>query len=147
MLVISLIAFAQFSQIENPLTENYNIGLLESELIIEELPFKMEELEEDLIFEFKTRDYLPSDFNPYSKVNSIEFELVSEEEVVAVEFETKEYLPIGFDAYLGTELAEYFLMEVEEKDAAFDFDPKTHLPNDFNPYSDKSYFNDIACSK
>jgi hypothetical protein len=144
MLVISLIAFAQFSQIENTLTENNTIALLESNLIIEGLPFRMEVVEEDLTFEFNTRDYLPIDFNPYSKINAIEFELVPEEENVSFEFESNEYLPIGFDAYSGTKLSGFFKMEVEEKDAVFDFDPKMYLPNNFNPYGNMSDYNGIA---
>ncbi len=144
MLVISLIAFAQYTQNNNLNIDETFISQSDDQLFNDEFEFELNMEEQDEAFEFDANDYLPFDFNPYSGLFTLEYEVAIEEEDVPFEFDTKKYLPFGFDPYCQTELAEIFEVEIEEEDATFDFDTKMYLPENFNPYYIISNSNDIA---
>ena len=144
MLVISLIAFAQYTQKGQPNIDETFISQTGDQLFNEDFQFELNIEEQDEAFAFDTRDYLPFDFNPYKGLFTLEYEMTSVEEDTPFEFDTKKYLPFGFDPYFQTELSEIFEMEIEDKDAAFDFDTKMYLPENFNPYFNCSDLREIA---
>ncbi len=134
MLVIGLIATAQFSQSNQLDLNETSINNSNYDLIIESLTAEALE-EEDAPFDFNTKDYLPLGFNPYDNneytyINEIFFE----EEDAPFDFKTKDYLPIGFNPYATNQNAEVIEISLEE-DAPFDFNTKDYLPTGFNPYT------------
>jgi len=144
MLVISLIAFAQYTQKGQPNIDETFISQTGDQLFNEDFQFELNIEEQDEAFAFDTRDYLPFDFNPYSGLFDLEYEMTIEEEDVAFEFDTKNYLPLGFNPTYQGELSEIFEVEIEEEDAAFDFDTKMYLPENFNPYFNNSDLTEIV---
>ena len=144
MLVISLIAFAQYSQKEQHHIDETFINQSDDQMFNEDFQFKLNIEEQDEAFEFETKAYLPFDFNPYSGLFDLEYEMTIEEEDVAFEFDTKNYLPLGFNPNYQGELSEIFEVEIEEEDAAFDFDTKMYLPENFNPYYNNSDLTEIV---
>ena len=144
MLVISLIAFAQYTQKGQPNIDETFISQTGDQLFNEDFQFELNIEEQDEAFAFDTRDYLPFDFNPYKGLFTLEYEMTSVEEDTPFEFDTKKYLPFRFDPYFHTEVSEIFEVEIEEEDATFDFDIKMYLPENFNPYFNNSDLTDIA---
>ena len=143
MLVLSLIAYAQYNTNIQPKTE-INFGTETSkEIVADVVLFETVLDEESEIMEFDTHDYLPPNFNANSKLYLLEYELALEEEDEIFEFNTEDYLPLGFNAHSKTDLLVYEKMS-EEIDEAFDFDTKMYLPNDFNPYSNTSTIGALA---
>ena len=85
------------------------------------------EIEEEVTLDFDTKDYLPSDFNPYLGMNSKEED----------EFEAK----IAFETVFGKPEAAKEIIKIEdinvyeiEEELTLDFDKKNYLPTGFNPY-------------
>ena len=144
MLVISLIAFAQYTQKEQINIDEIFISQSDDQMFNEDFQFELNIEEQDEAFAFDTRDYLPFDFNPYKGLFTLEYEMTSVEEDTPFEFDTKKYLPFRFDPYFHTEVSEIFEVEIEEEDATFDFDIKMYLPENFNPYFNNSDLTDIA---
>ena len=138
MLVISLIAFAQYTHNNDLNIDESFISRSDEQMFNDEFQFELNMEEQDEAFEFETKDYLPFDFNPYSGLFTLEYEMTIEEEDVPFEFDTKKYLPFGFSLYGQIELSEIFEVNVEEEDAVFDFDTKKYLPENFNPYFNNS---------
>jgi len=143
MLVISLIAFAQYTQNDHRNIDDAVISQSHDKMLNDEFQFELNMEEQDEAFEFDTEDYLPFDFNPYSWFFTLEYEMTIEEEDIPLEFDTKNYLPYRFNPYCPSELSELFEVEIEE-DAAFDFDTKSYLPENFNPYFNNSDLIEIA---
>lgn len=144
MLVISLVAFAQYTQKDQHNMDAAFLLQTEDQMFIEDFQFELNMEEQDEAFEFDSRNYLPFDFNPYNGLFTLEYEITSVEEDALFEFDTKKYLPFRFDPNLQPELSEVFEMETEDKDAAFDFDTKMYLPENFNPYFNCSDLKGIA---
>ena len=132
MLVISLIATAQFSHshyknLRETLISNVDYNLIDSML--------SEDLEErDEPFNFDTKTYLPLGFNPYAKTTDLDIvEIDIEEEDEPFNFNTKAYLPEGFDPNPKNTILDVAKeVIVEEEDEAFDFNTKDYLPLGFN---------------
>lgn len=144
MLVISLIAFAQYTQkYEATNIENY-VADSSSKITNYEVHFEVNQVEEDAAFDFNTKDYLPFDFDANSKVGMPEFKLTLEESDEPLDFYTADYLPVGFNPYVTSELIVYYEVESEEEDAEFDFDTALYLPQGFNPYLNLKQAIDIA---
>ena len=143
MLVISLIAFAQYTQNNNLNIEETFISQTDDQSFNDEFQFELILEEQEEAFEFDTEDYLPFDFNPYSGLFTLEYEMTIEEEEIPFEFATKEYLPYDFNPYSALYSLEYEVM-IEEEDAVFDFDTKSYLPENFNPYFKSMNAIDIA---
>ncbi len=64
------------------------------------------ELEEEIVLDFDTADYLPEDFDARAGMGDInwdEFELFELEEEIDLGFDTKDYLPKNFNPYRGME--------------------------------------------
>jgi len=135
MLVISLIAFAQYTQKDQNNIDETFISQSDDQMFDNEFQFELNIAEQDEAFEFETKNYLPFDFNPYSGLFDLEYEMATEEEDAPFEFDTKNYIPLGFNPNCQYELSEIFEVEIEEEDASFDFDTKMYLPENFNPYS------------
>ena len=144
MLVISLIAFAQYTQNKDLNIDEYVISQSDDQMFNDEFQFELNKEEQDEAFEFDTKDYLPFDFNAYNGLFTLEYEMAIVEEDVPFEFDTIKYLPFGFRPYSQIELSEIFEVDTEEEDAKFDFDTKKYLPENFNPYLYNSYSSDIA---
>ena len=144
MLVISLIAFAQYTQNKDLNIDESVISQSDDQMFNDEFQFELIIEEQDEAFEFDTEDYLPFDFIAYKGLSTLEYEMAIVEEDIPLEFDTKKYLPFGFDPYCPTELSETFEVEIEEEDATFDFDTKMYLPENFNPYYNNSSSNNIA---
>ena len=143
MLVLSLIAYAQYNTNVQPQIE-INFGKETSkEIVAEAVLFETVVEEESEIMEFDTHEYLPPNFNANSKLDVLEYELAIEEEDEIFEFNTEDYLPLGFNAHSNTDLVVYEMMP-EETDEAFDFDTKMYLPKGFNPYSNTNTIGAIA---
>ena len=100
MLVISLIAFAQYTQNDNLNIDETFISQSDDQMFDNEFQFELNIEEQDALFEFDTLDYLPSDFNAYSEDESIlvAHELLNEEEDAPFDFNTSDYLPVNFYA-------------------------------------------------
>lgn len=63
------------------------------------------ELEEEVSFNFDTKNYLPENFNPLKGKDDLDWskiELVELEEEVSFNFNTKDYLPKHFNPYVCT---------------------------------------------
>jgi hypothetical protein len=144
MLVISLIAFAQYTQKDQHNIDETFISQSGDQMFNDEFQFELNMEEQDEAFEFETKNYLPFDFNAYKGLFTLEYEMAIVEEDIPFEFDTKKYLPIGFSSYCQIELSEIFEVETVEEDAAFDFDTKMYLPENFNPYYNNFSSNDIA---
>jgi hypothetical protein len=144
MLVISLIAFAQYTQKDQHNIDETFISQSGDQMFDDEFQFELNIEEQDEAFEFETKNYLPFDFNPYSGLFDLEYEMTIEEEDVPFEFDTKNYIPLGFKPNYQDDLSEIFEVELEEEDAVFDFDTKMYLPENFNPYFNNSDLIDIA---
>ena len=146
MLVISLIAFAQYTQKDQPNIDETFISQSDDQMFDNEFQFELNIEEQDESFEFDTLDYLPSDFNAYSEDESIlaALELLNEEEDAPFEFNSKKYIPLGFNPNCQYELSEIFEVEIEEENASFDFDTKMYLPENFNPYSNTNTIGELA---
>ena len=144
MLVISLIAFAQYTQKDQHNIDETFISQTGDQMFDDKFQFEINIEEQDEAFEFETKNYLPFDFNPYSGLFDLEYEMTIEEEDIPFEFDTKKYIPLGFSPNYQGELSEIFEVEIEEEDAAFDFDTKMYLPENFNPYINNSNLTDIA---
>lgn len=133
MLVISLIAIAQYSQNNFDLYEETTASI-GNEIFIDELPFEISD-EEDSPMDFDTKDYLPVGFNPNGEATFIEyFEISMEEDDSPFDFNTKLYLPENFNPYLMDQISDYYEVTSEEEDAHFDFDVNMYLPEGFDPY-------------
>ena len=89
MLVISLIAFAQYTQNNNLNIDETFISQSDDQMFNEKFEFELKIEEQDEAFEFETKDYLPFDFNPYSGLFDLEYEMTMEEEDTPFEFDTK----------------------------------------------------------
>jgi len=120
---------------------NYVFGNLnETTLKVEDI--KIIELEEELNYDFDTKDYLPEGFNPLKGKDDLdwsEIELVELEEELEYDFDTKDYLPVGFNPIKGKhdlDWSEIELVELEEE-LEYDFDTKDYLPVGFNPIKGK----------
>jgi len=75
---------------------------IEQEFTIESLV--VEEVEEEVILNFDTSEYLPEDFNALEGKNEInwdELEIIEIEEEVDLGFNPKDYLPKNFNPYKG----------------------------------------------
>lgn len=62
------------------------------------------EIEEEVVLDFDTADYLPEDFNANAGMEDInwdEIELFELEEEIDLGFDTKDYLPKNFNPYRG----------------------------------------------
>ena len=60
------------------------------------------ELEEEVILDFETKNYLPEHFNPLKGKYDLDWnsiKLVEMDEEVSLDFDTKDYLPQGFNPY------------------------------------------------
>ncbi len=99
MLVISLIAFAQYTQNDNLNIDVTFISQSDDQMFDNEFQFELNIEEQDESFEFETKDYLPFDFNPYYGLFDLEYELTIEEEDAPFDFDTKMYLPENFNPY------------------------------------------------
>ena len=117
------------------------VNLLNSNEITE--PVEVEdvyvyEVEEDVTFDFETKKYLPTDFNPLKGIGDLDWntiELTEIEEEVFIEIDTKQYLPEDFNALKGMHDLNWDtieLVEIEEE-VTMGFDTKQYLPADFNP--------------
>lgn len=87
------------------------------------------EEEEDEVFDFNVKEYLPIGFDAN---RFLEFEMVLEEEDAPFDFDTKDYLPIGFGLKQSI-IDSIEEIRIEEEDTPFDFDTKKYLPIGFNP--------------
>ena len=105
--------------------------------IIDQYDSLNEEMDE--LFDFNTKDYLPSDFNQYNEDvhNLVAYQLLNQEEDELFDFNTSEYLPLHFDQYNEDKfnLTAFELLN-EEMDDLFDFDTKSFLPENFNQYNE-----------
>jgi hypothetical protein len=115
------------------LEEEYNdisfedvFGKIETENSIETEDIKIYEIEEEINLGFDPKVYLPTDFNPYEGMNTLE----------ELDFEAK----IAFEAVFGTIYKEEILKiedikvyEIEEE-INLGFNTQECLPTDFNPY-------------
>jgi len=101
--------------------------------------FEVCEIEEEVIFDFDPKQYLPENFNPLAGKNDIdwtEVELVELEESVELDFDTAQYLPKNFNALEGKndiDWSKIELVELEEE-VELGFDTRKYLPKGFNPY-------------
>lgn len=100
-------------------------GKLEENNILEIEDIKVYELEEELDLGFDVNDYLPSNFNPYKGMDSIE-----ELEVEAKKVFAELFADIQQEILNVEDINVY---EIEEE-VNLDFDTKDYLPSDFNPY-------------
>ncbi len=94
--------------------------------------------EDDIDLGFDTKDYLPTDFNPYEvyfDLNSIIY--IETETEVDLGFDTSKYLPEDFDPYTNT-VNVSSINYVEEEELDLGFDAEDYLPEGFNPY--EAYF-------
>lgn len=97
------------------------------------------EIEEEVILDFDTKQYLPKGFNPLAGKNDIDWskvELIEPQEDLELNFDTTQYLPEGFNALAGKndiDWSKVELVELEEE-VELGFDTKQYLPKDFNPY-------------
>ena len=63
---------------------------------------KLVELEEEVILDFETNNYLPENFNPLKGKYDLDWNsitLVEMDEEVSLDFDAKDYLPEGFNPY------------------------------------------------
>lgn len=121
-LVSSLILVASMTAADNTIKEpdEYASGSLLNESVeeltnLESLIFhnpdskpiaidaiKVFELQEDVSFNFDTKDYLPENFNPLKGKHDIDWskiELLELEEEVSFDFDVKDYLPKNFNPH------------------------------------------------
>lgn len=95
------------------------------------------ELEEELEYDFNTKDYLPVGFNPLKGKYDLDWrkiELVELEEELEYDFDTKNYLPVCFNSIKGKhdlDWSKIELVELEEE-LEYDFDTKDYLPVGFD---------------
>lgn len=100
---------------------------------------KLLELEEEVILNFETKNYLPVNFNPLKGKFDLDWnkiKLVELEEEVNLDFETKNYLPEHFNPLNGKYDLDWNSIKLVEMDeeVSLDFDTKDYLPEGFNPY-------------
>jgi len=101
-----------FANIEDSTFENFDINSIE-----------VIELEEEVEFNFNTKDYLPEDFNALKGMYDLDWnsiELVELEEEVEFNFNPKDYLPEGFNALKGmydldSHKIQLVLIEIQEE--------------------------------
>ena len=101
--------------------------------------YEVYEIEEEVVFDFDPKQYLPKGFNPLEGKNDLDWskvELVEIEESVELDFDTAQYLPENFNALEGKndiDWSKIELVELEE-DIELGFDTSKYLPKGFNPY-------------
>jgi hypothetical protein len=86
--------------------QNNEVCSLINQFVLDSIqePAKIEEIyvyevEEDISFDFETKECLPKDFNPLKGIGDLNWEsieLIELEEEVTIEFDTKQYLPTNF---------------------------------------------------
>ncbi len=113
-------------------------------LISNEIPEPVEvedvyvyDIEEDVTFDFETKKYLPTDFNPLKGIGDLDWnkiELIEIEEEVSIGFEIKAYLPLDFNALKGMHDLNWDTIELveTEEEVTIGFDTKQYLPKEFN---------------
>ncbi|NNL16678.1 MAG: hypothetical protein HKO81_08565 [Flavobacteriaceae bacterium] len=133
MLVITITA-TSFNTIENPdsLTlkctelKPVDCSLEYHNTFVEDEPVKIEdinvyEVEEEVVFDFDTTQFLPKDFNALKGLGDLDWDaivLVELEEEVVIDFDTKQYLPEDFNALIGMydlDWSKIELIEIEEE--------------------------------
>lgn len=103
---------------------------------------KLVELEEEVILDFETKNYLPEYFNPLKGKFDLDWnkiKLVELGEDVNLDFNTKKYLPENFNPLKGKyDLNWNYIKLVKiEEEVILDFDTKDYLPEGFDPYNVK----------
>jgi len=116
---------------------NLETLLFESNMYID--PFEVYQIEEEVHFDFDTKQYLPKNFNALAGKNDIDWskvKLVELEEDVEIHFDTAQYLPENFNALEGKNDLDWSRIELVEleEEIKLGFDAKRYLPKDFNPY-------------
>ena len=97
------------------------------------------QVEEDVPFDFDTKRYLPTGFDPFArKVSTVNIkDLKIEEADATFDFELKDYLPEQFNAFQNPHLSAAYEEVNEEPDQDFDFELKKYLPVPFNNFDNK----------
>ena len=78
------------------------------------------EIEEEVVLDFDTKQYLPKGFNALKGKDDLDFstiEIIEIEEEIVLDFDTKQYLPKGFNALKGKDDLDWSkieLVEIEE---------------------------------
>jgi len=88
--------------------QNNEVCSLINQFVIDSIqePAKIEdiyvyEVEENISFDFETKECLPKDFNPLKGIGDLDWdsiELLEIEEEVEIDFDTTQYLPENFNA-------------------------------------------------
>ena len=95
-----------FANNENVTT--YNLDMSSIEVV---------EIEEEVIINFNTKNYLPEGFNALKGKDDLDFstiEIIEIEEEVVLDFDTKHYLPKGFNALKGKDDLDWSKIEIIE---------------------------------
>jgi len=101
--------------------------------------YEVYEIEEEVVFDFDPKQYLPEGFNPLEGKNDIdwsEVEVVELEEEIELDFDTAQYLPENFNALEGKNDLDWSKIELVELEEEIElgFDTRKYLPRGFNPY-------------